>query len=403
MNPDHHARLQLLALTGMGPVRAAWLLRGGDAFAAVDALRAGRLPDELGPPPPGVSSRTVAKWRTELRGVDLSTILAAHDEFGIEIVAPSDERWPFAGDPEPPALLFALGELDLLGEVPAVAVVGTRRCTALGRTVAYRMGSDIARAGGVVVSGLALGVDGAAHRGALDHDGGVIGVVGSGLDVVYPRANRPLWDDVAERGLLLSESPAGTRPDRWRFPARNRLIAALGEAVVVVESHRRGGALSTVDEAIDRDRPVMAVPGSVLSAASDGTNALLVDGAIPVRDAADVLDYLGYRTAPAPGRATDGAAGPDLRLIEGGIGPADPDPTVAGADGDAEGEPGGGGDRGLEAQILAEVATGPVHVDRLVLATGRSVAEVMAAVQRLQAAGRVEIDGSTVSLPGWSR
>lgn len=410
MTPDQLARLKLVMLPGMGPSRAAWLLSAAEAPEVVELLGRGRLPSDIGPPPPGVTPKRIEEWRDGLPGLDVDSVLAGHRELEIVTIAPGEADWPFADDPEPPVLLFARGDLDLLDEVPAVAVVGTRRCTGLGRTVAYRLGRDIARAGGVTVSGLALGVDGAAHRGAIDHDGGAVGVVGSGLDVVYPKANRPLWDDVAERGLLLSEAALGTRPDRWRFPARNRLIAALAEAVVVVESHHRGGALSTAEEAMHRDRPVMALPGSVLSAASDGTNALLVDGAIPVRDAADVLEHLGYRPPPDPSpnpEASSGeAGGPDLRLIEGGAdGGAEERAGGEVADPDGELRPAGvePTDDDLEALITAEVATGPVHLDRLVLVAGRSVAEVMAAVQRLRSRGIVELDGSTVSHPWRSR
>ena len=144
------------------------------------------------------------------------------------------------------------------------------------------------------MSGLALGIDAAAHRGALSVNGAPpIGVVGTGLDIVYPAANRDLWDAVAARGLLLSESPLGSRAERWRFPARNRLLAAIADVVVVVESHEAGGSLHTVAEAAARDRPVMAVPGPIRSSASAGTNRLLSDGCAPVCSVDDVLVALG--------------------------------------------------------------------------------------------------------------
>lgn len=404
---DTDARLALLALPRMAPARLSWLLASGEAGEAIEALRAGRLPVEIGDPPPGVSRETIASWQHAIRSMDgrVEEIRAATEALGATIVSPFDRRWPLADDPEPPALLFVLGELDLLELPSRVAVVGTRRCTALGRTVAHQLGSDLATAGSAVVSGLALGVDGSAHRGCLDANGVAIGVVGSGLDVVYPRANRGLWDEVAERGLLLSEVPTTFKPKRWRFPARNRLIAALAHGVVVVESHERGGALSTVDEALQRDRPVLAVPGSVLSPASRGTNALLVDGAGPVRDAVDVLAALGH---PVPGALTGTSR---VR---------DPEAAVASTSSDRSGvvvefRPGPGRapdssaissdewpPNSVGGRILAEVATGPTHLDRLVLAVGLTVADVLATVQELQAAGFVELDGSTV-IPVWSR
>jgi DNA processing protein len=180
--------------------------------------------------------------------------------------------------------------------------------------MARELGRDLAAAGVVVVSGLALGIDGAAHRGALDaaRVGSAVppvGVIGCGHDEPYPSRHRELWQQVADAGVLLGEAPLGTRPAPWRFPARNRIIAALADVVVVVESHAAGGSLLTVREAMDRDVEVMAVPGSVRSPAAAGTNQLLADGCHPVRDVDDVLVALGLvpggrRTAvdrrPAP-------------------------------------------------------------------------------------------------------
>ena len=390
---DTRARLVLLMLDGMGPARLNWLLRATSATDVVDHLRRGRLPIDLDRPPPGLTRSDLDRWRSGVSEAEESVepVLAANAELGVEVLSPLDPRWPFGHDPEPPGLLFCLGNLDLLRAPLAVSVVGTRRCTALGRTVAGTLGRDLASAGAVVVSGLALGIDGAAHRGALDEGPHVVGVVAGGLDVVYPRANRPLWEEVSQRGVLISEVPTGWRPNRWRFPARNRLIAGLSEAVVVVESHERGGALTTADEAIRRNRAVMAVPGSVLSSASRGTNALLVDGAIPVRDAIDVLAYLGrpVPAALADPSATDSTvdqAGELVQLpLQSASAPdrhdAPPPDSIAG-------------------RILAEVATGPVHLDHLVVATGLSVADVLIAVQELEAAGRVALEGSTVTVPG---
>jgi len=403
MTPEVRSRLALLALPKMGPARLSWLVAANDPEEVVEALRAGRLPIDIGDPPPGVSRETVAEWQLSIRSVDgrIEEIAAATEALGARVLSPLDPQWPLADDPEPPVLLFALGNLDLLTSVSRVAVVGTRRCTALGRTVAHQLGADLATAGSAVVSGLALGVDGAAHRGCLDVDGAAIGVVGSGLDVVYPRANRVLWDEVAARGLLLTEAPTTFKPKRWRFPARNRLIAALAHGIVVVESHQRGGALSTADEGLHRDRPVMAVPGSVLSPASRGTNALLVDGAVPVRDAVDVLGALGH-SMPAgpigPGSDTDSPVESGRRAGDRGrsgvvieLRPGSDPPGDDGSPWPSEWPTGSVGGR-----ILAEVATGPTHLDRLVLAVGLSVADVLATVQELQAAGLVELDGSTV-------
>ena len=193
---------------------------------------------------------------------------------------------------------------------PRVAIVGTRRCTAYGRSVASELAADLARAGVAVVSGVAAGIDGVAQRAALDAGGYVVGVVGTGLDQVYPRVNAELWHRLAAHGTLLGEYPLGTPPAKWHFPARNRLIAALSDVVVVIESPERGGSMYTVDAALERDRLVMAVPGPVTSRTSEGPNRLLAEGAGVARDAADVLVALG-NMAPASPRRTDHGDPPD--------------------------------------------------------------------------------------------
>ena len=197
-----------------------------------------------------------------------------------------------------PAVLFSKGSLSLL-ERRRVGIVGTRNATALGRTLAFEFGHDLSDAGVSVISGLALGIDGAAHRGALaSASAAPVGVVGSGLDVVYPAAHRALWDEVSERGVLMSEVPPGTEPAAYRFPARNRIIAALCEVLVVVESRKSGGSLLTAQEALDRGRSVLAMPGSPRNPASVGTNLLLTDGAAPATTTADILGALGMGEVP---------------------------------------------------------------------------------------------------------
>jgi len=214
------------------------------------------------------------------------------EALGCEVLVSGGARYPslLDADPLPPPVLFALGSLDLLvGR--RVAIVGTRNATAAGREAARSLGEGLARAGVHVLSGLARGIDGCAHRGVLsaEVEGRPVGVVASGLDVVYPREHRDLWQAVADRGLLLSEVPPGVSPQPFRFPLRNRIVAALAEVVVVVESRERGGSLLTANEALDRNVPVMAVPGNPTNRAAAGSNALLRDGAAPVLDAGDVL------------------------------------------------------------------------------------------------------------------
>lgn len=192
----------------------------------------------------------------------------------------------------------------LLGEVPSspgVAIVGTRRATRYGLGLAHEMGAAIARCGWPVVSGLARGVDGAAHRGCLAGGGVGVAVLGSGVDVWYPAEHRGLGEDlVAAGGAVLSEYPPGTRPEPWRFPARNRLIAALAAVVVVTEAADKGGALITARLAAEQGREVFAVPGDVSRSTSVGTNLLIRDGAVPVFSPPDLVEAVSLVLGPPP-------------------------------------------------------------------------------------------------------
>jgi DNA processing protein len=287
----------LAGLPGMGPARLTAVLSvatPADAWARVAAGRPWTQPAvvrALGARGPEV----LARWRDAARDVDPAAAWQALVASDVEVTRHGRPGYPevLAGDVEPPAVLFHRGDLAVISG-PRVAIVGTRRCSSVGTAVAFELGRDLAAAGVVVVSGLATGVDAAAHRGAMAAGGAPpVGVVGSGLDVVYPRGQGALWRSVGRAGVLLSEAPLGARPERWRFPARNRIIAACSDLVVVVESHRRGGSLHTVDEADRRGIDVMAVPGSVRSPSAAGTNELLAEGRAPVCSAADVLVALG--------------------------------------------------------------------------------------------------------------
>jgi DNA processing protein len=223
--------------------------------------------------------------------------------------------------PDPPAVLFLAGRpevLDLLREEPSVTVVGTRRASPYGTEVAYALGRGLGAAGVPVVSGLALGIDGTAHRGCLDGGGVPVAVVASGADVVYPRRHRSLHERVCREGVVLSELPPGTEPFRWSFPARNRIMAGLARMTLVVEAADPSGSLITAEFAKDLGRCVAAVPGRVTSTVARGTNNLLKDGATPISGTDDVLDELfgvGARTAPAPTSAQTVPDDPVLRAV----------------------------------------------------------------------------------------
>ena len=187
---------------------------------------------------------------------------------------------------------MAQADVELLAR-PAVAIVGARACSAYGRQIARSLGRDLAAAGLVVVSGLARGVDAEAHRGALEASGSTVAVLGCGIDRDYPAAHRELARQVAATGLVVSEYAPGVEPAPWRFPARNRIVAGLCAATVVVEARERSGALITADFALEEGREVLAVPGEITSALSAGSNALLRLGATPLTCAQDVLESYG--------------------------------------------------------------------------------------------------------------
>ena len=195
---------------------------------------------------------------------------------------------------DPPAALFLRGnaEVDALSR-PAVAVVGARACSAYGRSVGRALARELAGAGLVIVSGMARGIDGEAHRGALDAGGITVAVLGCGIDRDYPAAHGELARRICEHGLVVSEYEPGVEPAPWRFPARNRIIAGLCAATVVVEARERSGALITADFALEEGRDVLAVPGEITSSLSAGTNALLRLGAAPATRAEDVLELYG--------------------------------------------------------------------------------------------------------------
>ena len=202
---------------------------------------------------------------------------------------------------DPPPGLFVRGDADLeLLSRAAVAVVGARACSGYGSSVARMLGRELAAAGLVVVSGLARGVDAEAHRGALDAGGVTVAVLGCGVDRDYPAAHAELARRVAQTGLIVAEYAPGVTPAPWRFPARNRIIAGLCTATVVVEARERSGALITADLALEEGREVFSVPGEIGSALSVGTNALLKLGASPLTDAADVLDVYGLAPREDP-------------------------------------------------------------------------------------------------------
>jgi DNA processing protein len=230
---------------------------------------------------------------------------------------------------DPPAQLHLRGDPECLFR-PAVAVVGARSCSPYGAQVARDLARQLAAAGVTVVSGLARGIDGEAHRGALAGGGTTVAVLGCGIDRDYPRSHAGLAERIRATGAVLSEYPPGVEPAPWRFPARNRVIAGLCLATVVVEARERSGALITADFALELGRDVFAVPGEITSALSAGTNDLLRQGAAPLTAARDVLAALGLEPEPPPRPRVSEPAESVLELLADGARDADELARLAG-------------------------------------------------------------------------
>jgi DNA processing protein len=298
---DHMTTARLTALqAGRPPSEALAMAAGAAAPSAAVA--------EIFRRSPGLAARWAAsagRNRVEIVGERCA-------ELGLRIMVPGDADWPsqLRDDPRRPAILFAQGDPGVL-DARRVGIVGTRNPTRSGAQTAARFGHELASAGVCVVSGLALGVDGAAHRGALAASATApVAVVANGHDQPYPHRHSELWAAVAEAGVILSEWPPGTSPDRFRFPLRNRILAALSELVVVVESRERGGSLITAREAAERGIDVFAVPGPIDNRASAGTNSLLEVGAAPATTTETLLVALGLDTRRAGRRRFDSRSRP---------------------------------------------------------------------------------------------
>jgi DNA processing protein len=354
------AAATLVCLPDMGPSRLRAVLdRWPDPRAALAAVRDGKAGDALAPDarlvPAGERDALISHWARAACALDLGPELARR---GTAVVRDGDAEYPIGDEvPDRPAVLLVEGAAPDVLDRPRVAIVGTRSASVHGLADARELGAFLARRGVTVVSGLAIGIDGAAHLGSLDAEGGVVGVVATGLDVVYPRRHVVLFERVRQAGVLLSEAGFGAGANRFRFPVRNRIIAALADVVVVVEATLRGGARITADYGLDYGRPVLVVPGSRRNPAAEGCNALLADGAQPLLDPDDVLVALGM----TPGARRGWGAPP-------------PRPTP-GADG---------------ARVLEACAGEAASVDQLVSRTGLAPEAVTVALRDLERQGWVE-------------
>ncbi len=330
------ARLRAL-IDHLGDVQRAW-------HAPVEALQRS-----------GLDRRTLENLLETRARVDLEREVQRAIAARVQVLTWETADYPplLREVPAPPPVLYVRGQLEPQ-DGWAVAVVGTRRASVYGREVVRRLVGELTRSGITIVSGLARGIDGAAHRAALETGGRTIAVLGCGVDRVYPPEHRELAQQIVAHGALISEYPLGTAPEPSNFPPRNRIISGLSLGVLIVEAGRDSGALITADYAAEQGRDVFAVPGPIFAAASAGTNRLIQDGAKTVLEAADVLRELNLSMVAEQSEA---------RQIL---------PTTA-----------------IEAALLTQLDSGPRHVDELSQATAMAIADVTSTLALMELKGMV--------------
>jgi len=292
---------------------------------------------------------------------------------GYRLLAATDSRYPalLSEVYDHPALLWISGNVSTLS-LPTVAVVGTRRATSAGLNLAYSLAYELARAGVVVVSGLAYGIDRKAHEGTLDAGGKTIAVLGSGLDHIYPSTHRRLAERIVEDGAVVSEFPLVMPPEPGHFPRRNRVVSGLSLATVVVESHLRGGALLTARQALDQNRDVYAYPGNPGISASAGTNLLIQRGeAKLLTSVADILEDLQERHVFSP--STGATMGKQHCFLNDQTPVAQAEAILS----------------EIDRQILGQLSSYPIHVDELAQATGIEISPLLVSLLQLEYAGMI--------------
>ncbi len=352
MTDNRDAHVALALTPGIGPGRFARLIKAfGSPHGALAAPFA-----QLGTVP-GLS-RAAATALVSQQPAAGTVVRKAVEALGGVCLLPDDPEFPRALKPIPgtPVVLFAIGNLGLLTK-PAVAIVGSRDHSDYGQRTTRRVATAAAEAGITVVSGMARGLDAEAHSAALEAGGGTIGVLGNGLGVVYPAANRRLYQRVQREGLLLTEHPPGDKPHAGSFPKRNRLISGLARATVVIEAAAGSGTLITVETALDQGRDVLAVPGPITSPTSVGTNRLIRDGAMPLLVPNDLLELYGLQATTRRERV-----------------PSTPIPQLSTED----------------ARLVAVLGAAPVQLDVLAETVRQPVADVLDRLCALELEGVVE-------------
>jgi DNA processing protein len=335
---EKRALIGLSLVPGVGPTRMRALLAHFDAPSAV--FQASRSALER---VEGVGPQTAEALLTFDDQAAVQKEIERADEMGADLLSPWDDRFPdrLREIYDPPGFLWMRGTLPD-GGAPMVTIVGTRRCTDYGRAQAHHFGAELARRGFTVVSGLAYGIDAAAHKGALDAGGRTVAVLGSGVGHIYPPKHTSLAERIVDSGALLSEYAVEAEPDARNFPERNRIVSGLSLGTLVVESYSEGGALITARLALEQNREVFALPGAITKDSSRGTNRLIQRGhAKLVMEASDLLEELPDLTVEEPDDV-------DADTVSGGTGP---DPTESLSD--------------EEAVLYEALSDTPVHVDAL--------------------------------------
>jgi len=364
-DPGLASWLQLTLTPGLGAVTIRQLL---SLFGLPEKIVAAKRADLAR----YAGAEAIQALDSEIVGQAVKRALAWLEQPGNAIVTLADAAYPrlLLEIPDPPALIYCRGRIELLSR-PALALVGSRNATAQGTSNAEQFARSFSAAGLTIVSGLAQGIDAAAHRGGLAGEGSTIAVLGTGVDIAYPQSNAALAADIAERGLLLSEFPLGTKAFAYNFPRRNRLISGLAQGCLVVEAALGSGSLITARTAAEQGREVFAVPGSIHSPLSKGCHSLIKSGAKLAESAEDVLSELAAfrRTGFASTRAAGAARN---------AGSTDSADSTDNAD--STGDP-----------LLACMGFDPVDVDSLCARAGLPAERVSAELLRLELAGRIAV------------
>ena len=310
----------------------------------------------------GLDSRTVDALLALRPKISLEAEMEKLERYKVKALICEDSSYPSRLKQiyDYPPVLYVRGSLPGEDE-PCLAIVGTRRPTIYGRQVTEEIVSDLARSGVVIVSGLARGIDSVAHRAALEVGGKTVAVFASGLDIIYPGENAKLAQAIMEQGALVSEFPLGTKPKPENFPLRNRIMSGLSLGVLVVEAGEGSGALITAHQALEQNREVFAIPGSILSPASQGTNRLIQEGAKLVRNCVDILQELNLNTVAEQARLEETSS------------------TNSAKAGSA-----------AESAILNHLTSEPIHIDEICRSTGLPMSEVSSALAMLELKGMVK-------------